>query len=618
MQSSRYRQVLKEVREGTTTAENSADVDDHDSEGCPGTVGGAAADALPGTPDAPVPVHHRPCPPPSTHPFPPSRPPDPHYAATDEGCHFARVGWNCRKGQHPAPGPVAGRQRAQIGRCTSSTGPADRPHTLLGGTCTSSAGPADSPHGLPSSSSSPGYIVYEPEVRSSLAAKRLQKGRLIFDLASSEDSGQEEDSVAEGAQAVPSEVAATSCEDGSGAGSPAAPLDHLAASVASGAVPSPRAQPLVGAATPHADRFFDPGEGAAAASLAAGAQPSGAAVPGELARNIGVHSCVLGSLDSPVGDSSSGTNPANTHDQQVTNENDATQGLVWELPYRYSSTIAPGRPRGPAIEASSSYVRWTDAQLRLLARAEVQLPPTIRNINQALVPLYSSRTFDAIKSCRRQERYRQILAEERQRDAIRDPSPPVTPDPSEYSDSTSDSDGCTHPVPILGDIERSLDKYNVVAPGLGRNLAEVPVSMSDITAIYDHFNVRLKTPSKGRKKVERLRRRQGESSRAFKRRLFKEHQRLYSMGPKVLLEDLIAGSGGLGPVSVEDIHQTFDPIFANSSPAVRRVGVRAGSLRADAPLFVEAEVAGALCCLQKSTAPGHDGLSVPELKKIPA
>lgn len=51
-------------------------------------------------------------------------------------------------------------------------------------------------------------------------------------------------------------------------------------------------------------------------------------------------------------------------------------------------------------------------------------------------------------------------------------------------------------------------------------------------------------------------------------------------------------------------------------PAARRVGMRVGSLRADAPLFVEAEVAGALRCLQKSSAPGPDGLSVPELKKI--
>lgn len=122
-----------------------------------------------------------------------------------------------------------------------------------------------------------------------------------------------------------------------------------------------------------------------------------------------------------------------------------------------------------------------------------------------MVPLYPTSTFDAIKSCRRQERYRQILAQERQRGAIKDPSPPVTPDPSEHSDSTSDSDGCTDPVPILADIERSLDKYKIVAPGLGRNLAEVPINMSDITAIYDHFNVRLNRPSKGRKKVERVR-----------------------------------------------------------------------------------------------------------------
>lgn len=57
-----------------------------------------------------------------------------------------------------------------------------------------------------------------------------------------------------------------------------------------------------------------------------------------------------------------------------------------------------------------------------------------------------------------------------------------------------------------------------------------------------------------------------------------EHQRLYSMGLKVLLEDLIAGSGGLGPVSVEDIHQTFDPIFVDPSPRSAARGDASGFL----------------------------------------
>lgn len=110
----------------------------------------------------------------------------------------------------------------------------------------------------------------------------------------------------------------------------------------------------------------------------------------------------------------------------------------------------------------------------------------------------------------------------------------------------------------------------------------------------------------------------GESSRSFKRRLYKEHQRLYSIGPKVLLEELFAGSGSLGPVSLENIHEEFDPILTDPSPTVQCVGVRESSLREDAPLFSEGEVEMVLKSLQTQTALGPDGLTVRELRKVPA
>lgn len=141
--------------------------------------------------------------------------------------------------------------------------------------------------------------------------------------------------------------------------------------------------------------------------------------------------------------------------------------------------------------------------------------------------------------------------------------------------------------------------------------------MADVQAIYRHYGVKLR-PRSGKKEGPKLQpQRRGEKSRDYKWRLYKEHQRLFSLGAKVLLEELVAGSGGLGPVSLVDIHKTFDPIFADPSPSVGPMGVRPGSLPPDAPLFSEDEVARDLQLAHKGSAPGPDGLTVPELSKVP-
>ncbi|KAH9379079.1 hypothetical protein HPB48_011811 [Haemaphysalis longicornis] len=228
------------------------------------------------------------------------------------------------------------------------------------------------------------------------------------------------------------------------------------------------------------------------------------------------------------------------------------------------------RLRGRAVEAASAYDRWTNEQLLLLARAEWQVPGNVKNINLALHPLYPTRSYDSIKSTRRTNRCRNILAEESR---------------------------------------RATDITEI------RHL--LPVTVQELGKIYSHFGVKLKCPGKPRKEGDRVPRAPGESARSFKRRMYTEHQRLYSIWPRVLLEDLLAGSGRLGPVSLEAIHEVFDPILTDPSPSVRRVGVRAGSLREDAPLYVEREVAWALKNLQASTAPGPDSLTVRELWKVP-
>lgn len=70
--------------------------------------------------------------------------------------------------------------------------------------------------------------------------------------------------------------------------------------------------------------------------------------------------------------------------------------------------------------------------------------------------------------------------------------------------------------------------------------------MDDLYKIYDVFNVKFRKTTKARKKRQRVCPKPGESARKFKRRLYTEHQRLRSLGPKALLEELIAGIGGWG------------------------------------------------------------------------
>lgn len=208
--------------------------------------------------------------------------------------------------------------------------------------------------------------------------------------------------------------------------------------------------------------------------------------------------------------------------------------------------------------------------MKILAQAEAGLPPGERLVNAALAAVYTTRSLDAIKSLRRQTRYREILAEESARQQI-----PASEWPSrhegEVESNSENADYSASNLPSAEDAYDVLSSWGLDDRGLAINLTSSPLTMSDLRALYEFFGIKTrrgKRPGARRGDKCKLQRRPDERSRSFKRRLYAEHQRLYGLGPKVLLEELISSAGFREPVSLEDIHETFDLIFASESPAV--------------------------------------------------
>ncbi|KAH7935748.1 hypothetical protein HPB52_013041 [Rhipicephalus sanguineus] len=87
--------------------------------------------------------------------------------------------------------------------------------------------------------------------------------------------------------------------------------------------------------------------------------------------------------------------------------------------------------------------------------------------------------------------------------------------------------------------------------------------------------------------------------------------------PVVLLEELVASTGTLGKVTLKDIHDTYDDNFGAASPTVGEVGVRPGSLHKHCSHFTVEEVHRALKAMAPRSAPGPDGLTIKELRRVP-
>ncbi|KAL1463885.1 hypothetical protein MTO96_043154 [Rhipicephalus appendiculatus] len=134
---------------------------------------------------------------------------------------------------------------------------------------------------------------------------------------------------------------------------------------------------------------------------------------------------------------------------------------------------------------------WTDEQVGILAQVGTRL------INSALAAVYPTRSLDAIKGLRRQARYRFMLAEESAQ--LAPPSP--TPSDEQVAPSGTESEGSEKAVDasVGQPAQELLSSFGLHDTGLATNLTEVPLTMSDLSTLYNHFGIR---PSKPKPKSQ--------------------------------------------------------------------------------------------------------------------
>lgn len=264
------------------------------------------------------------------------------------------------------------------------------------------------------------------------------------------------------------------------------------------------------------------------------------------------------------------------------------------------------------MPAALSYGRWTDSDLRILANHELDYPDT-QFINKKLQTLFTSRTVMSISQMRSTKRYKDILREERSK---RTQAVPTYPAPDIHPHPTPVEELCLN----LEEVKADLLEAGIDDDTLARNIVSGPILQTDIEEIYKKVGVKLKKRPRGKKKEKNHggNHALNGNRQSRRRRKYREHQRLYRLGPKVLVQELLKGETDTKDILLEDIHKTFDPIFSAESPTVTETGPPNNEMNIATTLIEWDEVENAKKHLQKNSSPGLDGLTVPELRKIPS
>ncbi|XP_064462019.1 uncharacterized protein LOC135372304 [Ornithodoros turicata] len=218
----------------------------------------------------------------------------------------------------------------------------------------------------------------------------------------------------------------------------------------------------------------------------------------------------------------------------------------------------------------------------------------------------AGRSLMAIRMMRHQQKYKTFLQEclaARSRDyAQPDPGPP-SPD---LSRTTTPSD-----------VREDLAAVGLVDDALSYNISQAPLGMDDLEILYKHFGVQRRQQRKQHGKSKRPVHHANNLNRNARRReRFREHQRLYRLGQRVLAHELLMNQfEDSSSVNLEDVH---DPLFSSVSRPVQ--GTINSTTKMKVPLgpVVEAEVIRVMDSLNDGVARGLDGITGPELKKIPA
>lgn len=262
------------------------------------------------------------------------------------------------------------------------------------------------------------------------------------------------------------------------------------------------------------------------------------------------------------------------------------------------------------VSAPMAYGRWSETDIRILANLELDFPET-QFINQKLQTLFTSRSVMSISQMRSTLKYKKVLQEERHKRNLADI--PCRTGVGALHELSSDINFGLDIRQVVEDLAES----GIVDETLARNLVSAPLLSSDLKDMYKKFGVKIKSKPKGKRKEKQNMVLERDDRKSRRRKRYREHQRLFGLGPKVLLQELEKKENNENPITLGDIHGTFDKLFSSPSPAVSSDGVTTEEMRVLGEGFLWDEVETARKQLQKGSSPGLDGVSVTELKKIP-
>ncbi|KAH9364377.1 hypothetical protein HPB48_000330 [Haemaphysalis longicornis] len=252
----------------------------------------------------------------------------------------------------------------------------------------------------------------------------------------------------------------------------------------------------------------------------------------------------------------------------------------------------------PASQPVYSHCRWVASDLYALALTELKIV-RVPMINETLQKQFSSRSVSAIAQVRRTERYQDVLTLCRS-NVITPPSLP----PFRLAR--------VPPLHLDTDDVHELIRDSRLGSSLASAVSQGPLSYSDICKVYKQFKVQLRSP-KNKPRPPPVEVTGNKSQR--RRAIYREHQRLHALGPRVLGDHLLLG-GDSEAYTLPSLHSLYDTLFGGESRSMNTSLVSTVKLTVDEDLFTVTEVEHALKSLDDRAAPGPDGVTVKELKKI--
>ncbi|CAN8031312.1 unnamed protein product [Ixodes persulcatus] len=262
-------------------------------------------------------------------------------------------------------------------------------------------------------------------------------------------------------------------------------------------------------------------------------------------------------------------------------------------------TPSTGTTNSPPPGEFNLHARWTISELTALARAEITCGEQ-PHINLALARTFTTRSWQGITGQRNTSRYKKIL--ESLKAAAREDPVPAHPGPLQPVQAGHER---VRPQPNSGPpaaitqglldpfkIREELRKGGIHNASLEEALSTRPAGMAEVNIIFNHFNVSSgrKGATGGRKKKKRP---PAKNRNQRRRERYAEHQRLYALGPKVLVDELRL-DGADPKLLLGELHRVYDPLMSTPSRPVDGFITSDPALHVEVEPFTDGELRGVL------------------------